>query len=169
MTGIESSSHYICSPYNKASSTRLTGSPTNPYPLWRSIKLLCSGQPLDPMILGGICLMVGNPGLQRAKVSAFVLPAGLRNVSPCSELCLESSMINSHAEVWEGHAMTFDPNVCQDTSIRIAHQLQLVRISHVRNSAAGKGLPSVAGCRCNDLSLYQQHYQLSFCGCLPRW
>ncbi len=49
--------------------------------------------------------------------------------------------------------MTFDPDVRQNTRIRIAHQLQLIRIPSFAQRYWGQGLPSGAGCRYNDLSL----------------
>lgn len=83
--------------------------------------------------------MLNHPVLQRIKSSTLVLPA--RNES--YYLLLRSLAYNLkvtkdlHAEVREGHRMVFDPNIRQNASIRIAHQLQLVRISPCHDPVSG--------------------------------
>ena len=61
-----------------------------------------------------------------------------------------------HAKIWEGHWMVFDPNVCQDTRISVAHQLQLVNISFPPWDLVPKYIPSDGDYQCNDLH-FRQH------------
>ena len=85
------------------------------------------------------------------------------------ETLSQSALVDLHAEIWEGHSMAFDPDVSQDTRIRIAHQLDHVSNAHCNESAAGGGQPSGVNCRCNDLFYCQRPYHLFGSKCLPRW
>lgn len=97
---------------------------------WRGVELPSSWQPLHPLVLAGIHLMVRHPIMYRSEVSTFMLPINRETSQSGGNYGVESKLVfeYAHAEVGERMRVILDPYVCEYPRVRIAHQLWTISL-----------------------------------------